>query len=49
MEMMLKLIAVIAATVIVLVLMLIGLPILKKSDDELISNKERRLNLDKQH
>lgn len=49
MEMMLKLIAVIAATVIVIALMLIGLPILKKSDDELTSNKARQLNLDKQH
>lgn len=49
MEMMLKLIAVIALAVIVLALILVGVPILKKSDDELISNKERRLNLDKQH
>lgn len=46
---MLKLIAVIAAIAIAIVLMLIGLPILKKSDDELILNKARQLNLDKQH
>lgn len=39
MAVMLKPIAVVAAIVIVLVLILIGLPILKKSDDELISNE----------
>jgi len=49
MEMMFKLIEVIAAIVIVLILMLIGLLILKKSDDEPISGKASRLNLDKQH
>ena len=46
---MLKLIAAVAVIVIALALMLIGVPILKKSDDELISNKERRLKVDKQH
>jgi len=44
--MVLKLIAVIALTVIALVLVLIGVPILKKSDDELILNKHGRTNID---
>lgn len=46
---MLKLIVVITAILIVLALMLIGVRVLKKSDDELTSNKARQLNLDKQH
>ena len=44
--MMLKLIAVVAVIVIALVLVLIGVPILKKSDDELIANKHGRTNID---
>lgn len=44
--MMLKLIAVVALAVIVLALMLIGIPILKKSDDELILNEHGRTNID---
>ena len=36
---MLKLIAVVALAVIVLALMLIGVTVLKKSDDELIANE----------
>ena len=43
---MLRLIAVVAVIVIVLALMLIGVPILKKSDDELIANKHGRTNID---
>lgn len=43
---MLKLIVVVALAVIVLALMLIGVPILKKSDDELIANKHGRTNID---
>ena len=44
--MMLKLIAVVALAAIVLSLVLIGVPILKKSDDELIANKHGRTNID---
>ena len=43
---MLKLIVVVALAVIVLALMLIGVPILKKSDDELIANKHGRTDID---
>jgi len=43
---MLKLIAAVAVIVIALALMLIGVPILKKSDDELILNKHGRTNID---
>ena len=43
---MLKLIAVVALAVIVLALMLIGIPILKKSDDELIANEHGRTDID---
>ena len=43
---MLKLIAVVALAVIVLALMLIGIPILKKSDDELILNEHGRTDID---
>ena len=44
--MMLKLIAGVAVIVIALVLVLIGVPILKNSDDELILNKQRRADID---
>ena len=43
---MLKLIAGVAVIVVALALILIGVPILKKSDDELILNKQRRADID---
>ena len=46
--MMLKLIAVVALAVIVLALMLIGVLILKKRDDELILNEKKRNPVDYQ-
>ena len=42
----LKLIAVVAVIVIALVLILVGVPILKKSDDELILNEHGRTDID---
>ena len=43
---MLKLIAVVVLTAIALTLMLIGIQILKKSDDELILNEHGRTDID---
>ena len=43
---MLKLIAVVVLTAIALTLMLIGIPILEKSDDELILNEHGRTDID---